>query len=351
MADLQEDPYAAAVAAVGEPDAPVRPEPPAGVADPAADPLARARALLAAHPVADGHNGLALALRAAPWCDLELGETSLQTDVPRLRAGGVGAQFWSLEVEPGADPVSGTLEQFDLIRSLVAAYPEALRLALSADDMTGARNCGRVASLLGPVRGVAIAGSLGTLRAFHALGIRSLRPAGASWAEEGLTRFGQEAVRELNRLGVVVDLTGASAETARQTLAIAKAPVLMSAAMPPEVLGLLAANGGACQVDLRDATVREAADRVDRARTAAGPAHVALAGGYDTGARHVPPLHDAAGYPHLIAELLDRGWEEAEVAGLTWENTARVVRGAEFAARAAQCRRTPSRETLTSLDG
>lgn len=335
MADLQEDPYAAA--ATGEQDPPV--QLPSEALDGMPEPLERARALLAAHPVADGLNGLALALRAAPWCDLELGESSLQTDVPRLRAGGVGAQFWSLEVEPGVDPVSGTLEQLDLIRSVIAAYPEALRLALSADDMTSARNCGRVASLLGPVRGIAIAESLGTLRAFHALGIRSLRPAGAGWAADGLSPFGQDVVRELNRLGVVVDLTGTSPETARQTLAIAKAPLLLPATMPDDVLGLLAENGGVCQVGLAGATVREAADRVDRARTAVGPAHVALAGGYDTGAAHLPPLDDASGYPHLIAELLERGWEEAEVAGLTWENTAGVVRGAEFVARAAQGRR------------
>ncbi|MGW0558360.1 membrane dipeptidase [Streptomyces sp. NPDC002926] len=363
MADLEDDPHAA-TAAVGDLDSPVPPStrvPPAGRPDQAepAGSLERARELLAAHPIADGHSGLARALKYASGYeyDIELGERVLETDIPRLRDGCVGAQFLSLHVPPeltGERALSATLEQIDLVRSLVASCPEGLRLALSADDLADARNCGRVATLLGPVAGPALSDSLGTLRAFHALGVRSLTLAGTSWTQgTGLTRFGHEVVREMNRLGVLVDLAGCSADTMRRTLAVAGAPVVVShhpARVPDDVLGLLRANRGVCMVACTATTIRETADRLDHVREVAGPESVGLSGAYDTGTPHAPGLGDVSCFPRVIAELLDRDWPEPDIEALTWSNVSRVLREAEFLARATQPRRGPSTATLPALD-
>ncbi|HET6860266.1 MAG TPA: dipeptidase [Streptomyces sp.] len=330
-----------------------------------------ARALLAEHPVADGCNGLAWKLRALPWHDLELGESTLDTDIPRLRAGGVGAQFWSLQVPvdyTGDRAVSVTLEQVDLVRSLVAAYPESLRLAQDAGSMADARNCGRIASLLGPVSGHALGDSLGTLRAYHALGVRTLAFAGTRWTNEGegLTRFGQEVVREMNRLGMLIDLVGASDRTTHRVLTVAKAPVLFSrsgaraltdhpANVPDDVLRLLAPDNGVCMVsfapDQVGTTVGELADHLDHVREVAGRECVGLGAMYGTDAPHIDGLQDTSCYPKIIAELLVRGWDDADIALLTWGNVARTMQDAEFTARAARRRRGPSTATAQELDG
>lgn len=340
------------------------------------DPLARARELLALHPVVDGHNGLAHAVRSVPWCDLELGEESLETDVPRLRAGGVGAQFWSLQVpadHTGDRAVSTTLDRIDMVGALVAQYPDALRLAHGSAEMSHARNCGRIAGLLGPVSGHALADSLGTLRAYQALGVRSVTLAGTRWTEgdDGLTRFGQELVREMNRLGVLADLTGASPATMRRTLTVAKAPVIFSHSaaraltdhpwnVPDDVLRMLRDNRGVCMVSFAadqvakgphaEATLHDVADHLDRVRDLAGPDCVGLGAGYDTDTPHAASLTDVSGYPHLIAELLDRDWTESEISALTWGNAARLLRETEFAARAARLRRPPSTATIEDWD-
>ncbi|MFF3454873.1 dipeptidase [Streptomyces sp. NPDC002730] len=380
MADLEDDPHAA-TAAVGDldglapPSRRVSAEPtelaesaeptdvaelaePTDVAEPAGS-LERARELLAAHPIADGHSGLARALKYASGYgyDIELGERVLETDIPRLRDGCVGAQFLSLHVPPeltGDRALSATLEQIDLVRSLVAACPEGLRLALSADDMADAHNCGRVATLLGPVSGPALGDSLGTLRAYHALGVRSLTLAGTRWTQgTGLTRFGQEVVREMNRLGVLVDLAGCSTDTMRRALAVAGAPVVIShhpARVPDDVLGLLRDNHGVCMVACTATTIRETADRLDHVREVAGPESVALSGAYDTGTPHAPGLGDVSCFPRVIAELLDRDWPEPDIEALTWSNVSRVLRDAEFLARATHPRRPPSTATLPALD-
>ena len=330
---------------------PEQPEPP----EPAAESLERARELLATHPIADGRSGLAGALRDISSYDIEQGEGLLETDIPRLRVGGVGAQFWSLHVPPeltGDRAVTATLEQLDLVRTLVAECPEGFRLALSADDMADARNCGRTAALLGPVSGPALGGSLATLRAYHALGVRSLTLAGTRWTQRtGLTSAGWEVVREMNRLGVLVDLSGCTPETMCRTLAVAKAPVVIShhpEEVPDDVLQRLRANGGVCMVACTAATLREAADRLTHVRDTAGPQSVALTGAYDTGTPHAPGLGDVSCFPRLIAELLDRGWPEADIEALTWGNVSRVLRAAEFTARSTKPRR--SGPVLTPLD-
>lgn len=336
----------------------------------AGTPLERARALLAAHPVADGYSGLPWALRHLPWYDLQLGESAVATDVPRLREGHVGALLWSLHLPEGiaADRAAGaTLEQLDLVRSVIDAHPEGLRLARSAGQVIDARNCGRVAVVLGPATATALDDSLAVLRMLHLLGVRVLTLAGTSWAgDAGLTRFGEEVVREMNRLGVLADLSGASDTTVARVLALSKTPVLCtrSAAralcprpdnLSDDLLAELGAAKGLCLVPLTAEQtgpgVRDVADHLDHVRAIAGPDCVGLSGAHDSGAAHPEGLTDASGYPHLIAELLDRGWPEADIALLTWGNMQRVLRTADFTARAAQERRKPSTARITELDG
>ncbi|MET9392801.1 dipeptidase [Streptomyces sp. NPDC006624] len=340
------------------------------VSDPEDEPLTRAHAILAVHPVADGYNGLPWALKRLAYYDLELGEGTVGTDVPRLRGGHVGALFWSLHLPEGLDgdrAVSATLEQLDLAKTVVRSCDEGLRPACTAGQVADARNCGRVAVLLGPAGAPALGDSLGILRQLHQLGLRVLTLAGASWASEaGLTRFGEEVLREMNRLGVIADLSGASPQTLRRALGLSRAPVLCSrsaartvrphpANLPDDLLSELGAAKGLCLVPLSaeqtGATVRDVADHLDHIRAVAGAQCVGLSGTYDTGAAHPQELGDTSCYPRLIAELLRRGWEEADVALLTWGNIQRVLRGADFTARAAQQRREPSTATISELDG
>ncbi|GGX74222.1 dipeptidase [Streptomyces fructofermentans] len=393
MAELQDELHATAEVGELDPPAAVRdagpeslavleplaaPDPPGAGAEPAGapadaaggDPLARAHALLAAHPVADGYSGLPWVLRHLPWYDLELGESTIDTDVPRLREGHVGALFWSLHLPEGLAgerAVGATLEQLDLVRTVVEAHPEGLRMAHGAAQATDATNCGRVAVLLGPAGATALDDSLGILRALHTLGLRVVTLSGTSWAgENGLTRFGEEVVREMNRLGVLADLSGASDATVRRAVAISKAPVLCtrSAAralrphpsnLPDDLLVALGAAKGLCLVPLTaeqtGPSVRDVADHLDHVRALAGPECVGLSGTYDSGAAHPQDLPDASGYPRLVAELIGRGWSEADLALLTWGNVQRVLRSADFTARAARNRREPSTARIADLDG
>lgn len=335
------------------------------------DVLRRTHALLAAHPVADGYNGLPQALRQLPWYDLELGEGAIDTDVPRLREGRVGAMFWSLRLPEGLaeeQAVGATLDLLDLVQTVVREYPESLRMAYNAAQTIDARNCGRVAVLLGPAEAGALGDSLGILRALHALGLRVLTLTGTSWAGggNGLTRFGEEVVREMNRIGVLADLSGACDPTVRRVLTVSRAPVLCTrsaaralrphpANLPDDLLTRLGATKGLCLVPLTaeqtGPSVRDVADHLDHVRALAGPECVGLSGTYDSGAAHPQDLPDASGYPHLIAELLHRGWSEPDLSLLTWGNVQRVLRAADFTAKAAQQRRGPSTASIAQLDG
>ncbi|MGW6273710.1 dipeptidase [Streptomyces sp. NPDC055060] len=360
MAELQVRPDTTAEAGALDRPPARSPEPPpisepGPVREAAPDPLRRARALLAAHPVADGFSGLPWALRGLPWYDLELGDSAVDADVPRLRAGGVGAQLWSVHVPDSvpADRVLGaTLEQLDLVKHVVAAHSEGLRLARSASEVADARHCGRIAILMGPARAEALGDSLATLRALHALGLCSLTLSGTSWAgPDGLTPFGEEVVRELNRTGVLAELSGASEATAHRVLAVSKAPVLFSRSgaralrdapgnLPDELLGALGAAKGLCLVPLATeqtgATIGEVADHIEHVRRLAGPECVGLSGTYDTPSTHPEGLADTSRYPHLVAELVARDWSDDDLARLTWGNVQRALRGADFAARAAR---------------
>ncbi|KOV63213.1 dipeptidase [Streptomyces sp. MMG1121] len=364
MADLQHDtPATTEVGADdGLPDDPFTEEP-LGAA------LEQAHALLAAHPVADGYSGLPWALRHLPWYDLELGEATVDTDMPRMREGHVGLLFWSLHLPEGPGghrATAATLEQLDQVRSVIDTHPDGLRLARTAGQIIDARNCGRVAVVPGPAHAGALDDSLGILRVLHALGLRVLTLTGTAWAgEQGLTRFGEEVVREMNRLGVLADVSGASRATVERTLAVSKTPVLCTrsaarelrphpANLPDKLLSALGAAKGVCMVPLTaeqtGPTVRDVADHLDHVRDVAGPESVGLSGTYDSGAVHPRDLADASRYPHLIAELLRRGWSETELSLLTWGNVQRVMRSADSTARVAQRRREASNARIAELD-
>ncbi|MFE9910118.1 dipeptidase [Streptomyces clavifer] len=391
--------------------------------------LDRARLLLADHPVVDGHNDLPWALREQVGYDLEARDIStdqtgvLHTDIPRLRAGGVGAQFWSVYVSTGLtgdDAVSATLEQIDVVGELLARHPIDLRRALTADDMEEARAEGRIASLMGAEGGHSINNSLGTLRALHALGVRYMTLThndNTDWADSatdtarvgGLSEFGRQVVREMNRIGMLVDLSHVAASTMRDALATSVAPVIFSHSsaravcdhprnIPDDVLRALAANGGvamatfvpkfvlpaavewtlAADRNMREhglhhldttpaamrihadfeavnprpvATVATVADHLDHMREVAGVDHIGIGGDYD-GTPFLPEgLDDVSGYPHLIAELLGRGWSETDLAKLTWRNAVRVLRDAEAVSRDLSAQFGPSHATIDDLDG
>ncbi|MFI1972915.1 membrane dipeptidase [Streptomyces cinnamoneus] len=394
-----------------------------------ADHLVRARELLAAHPVVDGHNDLPWALREQVRYDLGKRDIAtdqsadLHTDLPRLREGGVGAQFWSVYVRSdlaGDDAVSATLEQIDVVRRLAERYPADLRLAFTADDMEAARAEGRIASLMGAEGGHSINCSLATLRALHRLGVRYMTLThndNIPWADSatdepaagGLTRFGEEVVREMNRVGMLVDLSHVSADTMRDALRVSEAPVIFSHSsaravcdhprnIPDDVLARLAAGGGvamatfvpkfilpeaiawtrAADENMRAnglhpldttavgmavhrafeaanprprATVATVADHLDHMREVAGVDHVGLGGDYDGTAFTPEGLSDVSGYPNLIAELLRRGWSDSDLAKLTWQNAVRVLRAAEDVAGELSARRGPSIATIDELDG
>ncbi|UCM88430.1 dipeptidase [Streptomyces marincola] len=397
----------------------------------AADPatLARAAELLAEHPVFDGHNDLPWALREQVGYDLDRRDIAtdqgahLHTDLPRLRAGGVGAQFWSVYVRTdlrGDAAVSACLEQIDVVDALIRRYPDHLGRALTADDVERARAEGRVASLMGAEGGHSINNSLATLRAFHRLGVRYMTLTHndtIDWADsatdeprhDGLSAFGEEVVREMNRVGMLVDLSHVAPATMRDALRVTEAPVIFSHSsaravcdhprnVPDDVLAALPGNGGVAMAtfvpkfvlpgavdwDRRAAenlaahglhpldttergmavhrafeaehprpraTVATVADHLDHMREVAGIDHVGIGGDYDGTAFLPDGLESVAGYPRLVAELLARRWSAADLAKLTWHNAVRVLRDAEAVARDLSARRGPSLATIGQLDG
>lgn len=392
------------------------------------DRLDLARELLAEYPVVDGHNDLPWALREQVGYDLDARDIAtdqsahLHTDIPRLRAGGVGAQFWSVYVRSdmaGDDAVAATLEQIDAVAELLERHPADLRRALTADDMETARSEGRIASLMGAEGGHSIHNSLGTLRALHTLGVRYMTLThndNIAWADSatdvpgvgGLSPFGHEVVREMNRTGMLVDLSHVAATTMRDALATSTAPVIFSHSsaraicdhprnIPDDVLAQLPANGGIAMatfvpkfvlpeavawtksadenmraqglhhLDTTErgmkihaafeaanprpmATVATIADHLDHMREVAGIDHIGIGGDYDGTAFLPQGLEDVSGYPNLIAELLGRGWSATDLAKLTWQNAVRVLRAAEDVARDLRTRRGPSHATIEQLD-
>ncbi len=394
----------------------------------ASDTTTRVAAVLRDHPVLDGHNDLPWEARRLVGYDFDeldvSGDTSgrTHTDLPRLRRGGVGAQFWSVFVPStyaGDTAVSTTLEQVDAVHQLVARYSADLGFARSADEVEAVMASGRIASLMGAEGGHSIGCSLATLRMLHVLGVRYLTLThndNVPWADSatdeprlgGLSPFGVEVVREMNRIGMLVDLSHVSADTMRAALAVAEVPAIFSHSsaravcdvprnVPDDVLELLAGNNGVCMVTfvphfvspacaewkreaaaaaaregVRDAdyeafsgflarwraahpapeaTVEDVVRHVEHVREVAGVDHVGLGGDYD-GVSHQPSgLEDVTGYPRLLAALAERGWSDADLGRLTSGNVLRVLRDAAAGARALQEGRGPSLATFDELDG
>ncbi|MBA3524087.1 MAG: membrane dipeptidase [Geodermatophilaceae bacterium] len=386
--------------------------------------LAAARDLLSRHPLVDGHNDLAWAMRTQAGYDFDrldiaADQPTLHTDIPKLRAGGIGAQFWSVYVPSSTpSPVAATLEQIDAVRTMVARYPSTFGLAVSAEELVSTAASGRIASLLGAEGGHSIGGSMGTLRGLYGLGVRYLtltHNENVPWADSatdapvvgGLSPFGVEVVREMNRLGMLVDCSHVAPTTMRAALAESSAPLLFSHSsaravcdhprnVPDDVLAALPGNGGVCMVtfvpkfvaqecadwqraadeagiaagvDVRDiassdawdaewerrhprplATLAQVANHIEHVRAVAGVDHVGVGGDYDGTTALPVGLGDVSCYPALVAELLDRGWSEPDLALLLGGNVIRVLRAAEDVARGLSAR-SPSLAMIDVLGG
>ena len=402
----------------------------AAVAAPAAPPadpaLVHARRLLASTILFDGHNDLAEAISGATAGSNDLSgidlnvRTRFQTDIPRLRAGLVGAQFWSVYV-PGLrnpKPALQQLEQIDLMRRVFARYPETFEFTTTAAEVRAAHRHGRIASLLGAEGGHVLENSLAVLRQYYALGVRYLtltHYGHTDWADSatelpprhhGLSPFGREVVREMNRLGMIVDLSHTSPETMAAALEVSAAPVLFTHSsaralvdhprnVPDDILRRVTANGGVVMVtfvpefvDARlasvelpilmttaaavhaaktdaevvqaraaadaartaayagaappRATLAEVADHVEHVRRVAGIDHVGIGGDFEGSDTMPEGLEDVSGYPKLFAELIRRGWKDAELRKLAGENVLRVMEEVERTARRLKAERPAS---------
>ena len=374
----------------------------------AQDYRAQAIRILRTVPLIDGHNDIPDAIRergGVDSVDLAVSQPKLMTDIPRLRAGRVGAQFWAAYVpvstiHEGEHPATYALEQIELVHRLCAKYPATFAMARTAADIERNFKAGKISCLIGIEGGHAIENSLGALRAFARLGVRYMTLTHwetIDWADaatdsarhDGLTPFGEEVVREMNRVGMLVDLSHVSDATMMDALRVSRAPVIFSHSsaraidnhvrnVPDSILRLLAQNGGVVMTNfapdyvsetlraygdtiqqkttrlraagldslaIRDsvrawralapkATLAQVADHVEHLRQVAGVDHVGIGSDFD-GISSVPVgLEDVSKFPDLLAELLRRGWTEADVKKVAGLNALRVLREAERVARA-----------------
>jgi membrane dipeptidase len=361
-------------------------------------------------PVFDGHNDLPWILRERKdlqlrQIDLRQQQKGMHTDIPRLRQGGVGAQFWSAfvpaQTRKTGDAVRMTLEQIDLIHRFVAAYPDAFEMAQTAADVERIRKRGKIASLIGVEGGHSIDNSLAVLRCLYALDVRYMTLTHSDtldWADSatdepkshGLSPFGEQVVREMNRLGMLVDISHVSAETMRHALKVSRAPVIASHSsayalaehprnVPDDVLLLVKQNGGVVMVnffsgfvvpeaaravkdmfaelrvlqkkypDQREfrtamaqwrkensiptGSVHNVVDHIEHIIKVAGIDHVGLGSDFD-GITTVPrQLEDVSYYPYITQELLNRGYSRSDILKVLGGNVLRVLRRAEEVAR------------------
>jgi membrane dipeptidase len=395
---------------------------------PPEDALARAEALMARTPLVDGHNDLPYALKDRYDADprsIDLGtlQDGLMTDMVKIRQGRLGGQFWSCWVPPSAAETGEAsrlaLEQIDLIHRLVEAYPDDLRWALTAGELRRAHRAGRVGCLIGVEGGHMIENSLSVLRDFYRLGARYMtltHSDNTDWADSatdesrhgGLTRFGEEVVREMNRLGMLVDLSHVSDDTMHDTLRISEAPVIFSHSsargvadhvrnVPDDVLRLVGEQGGVVMVNFAgsfvspeaalarrgsfqvwkrlsrqyagdpqgrrramdawyddhpapDATLAEVADHLEHIRTVAGIDTVGIGSDFDGITNPPVGLEDVSRFPHLVAEMVRRGWSDEEIAKLLGENLLRALAENEQVARRLQEQRPPATATIEERD-
>jgi len=394
----------------------------------AGTPLERARRILREAPLIDGHNDVVWEIRTSKTAPFDVDAYDLarttpgHTDFQRLAAGGVGAQFWSIYVPgdiEGGRYARTQLEEFDIARRMVAKYPDHLTLAVSSADIDRAMKERKVASLLGMEGGHAIENSLGALRAYYDLGARYMtltHNVTLDWADAandtakhgGLTPFGREVVREMNRLGMLVDLSHVSPGVMSNALDVSEAPVIFSHSsaraladvprnVPDSILARLPKNGGVVMVTFVPgfisqavadwsltyaaqqqllrvqfptntnyvnaglerwrsenpeprATLTQVADHIDHIRKVAGIDHLGLGGDFDGITSVVEGLEDVSKYPYLTAELLRRGYTDEDVKKVLGLNVLRAWRGAEQAAARLQKTRGPSTATIGAVD-
>jgi len=389
--------------------------------------LQRAKAILSTSPVLDTHNDLPWVIRekGKPPRDVEAYDIAkrarFDTDLPRLKSGMVGTQFWSVYVPSGLSPLDAMraqLEQIDIARRIIAKYPADLGYATSTADIEQELKRGRIASLLGIEGAHTIGNSLGALRAYYDLGVRYATLThyyGHDWADAatdsarhgGLTRFGREVVREMNRLGMLVDISHVSPGTMSDVLETTEAPVIFSHSsaraltdhvrnVPDSILRRLPAIGGVVMVAFiplfvseparlwgdslsrllekqstdsawqritREyiarkgpsprATLNDVADHVEHIRKVAGVEHVGIGAdfwGAEVESDLVQGLEDVSKYPGLFAELIRRGWSDVDLRKLARENLLRVFRQAEVVSEKLRRTRPPSNATIQALD-
>lgn len=383
--------------------------------------------ILRRHPLIDGHNDLPWEAREQvryDFDDLDIGAGTTgrtHTDIERLRRGCVGGQFWSVYVPAslqGDSAVTATLEQVDAVHQMVGRYPEAFGIARTADEVEAVFASGRVASLMGMEGGHSIGCSLATLRMFYVLGVRYMTLThndNVPWADsatdqpvhQGLSRFGVEVVREMNRVGMLVDLSHVSADTMRDALKVSEAPVIFSHSSaravadsprnaPDDVLESLRDNNGVIMstfvpdfvspaaaehraaamaaateagikaTDLEafkpfsaaynkkhpkpKATIADVVAHFVHIREVAGIDHLGVGGDYDGVPKLPEGLEDVSTYPKVFAELHDLGWSEDDLAKVAGGNILRVLRDAEAKARELQETRGQSLATYEQLD-
>jgi membrane dipeptidase len=390
---------------------------------------ARAVALHRQVPLIDGHNDYPWALRGLDAsrdlasADITGPVPKLMTDIPRLRKGGVGGQFWSVYVPSsmqGKDAVRATLEQIDIVHRMMQRWPQTFERARTAAEIERIFKNGRIASMMGMEGGHSIDNSLATLRAMHALGVGYMtltHGLNVPWADSatdkpvlgGLSKFGEEVVREMNRLGMLVDLSHVSPETMEDAIRVSEAPVIFSHSsakavcnvprnVPDNVLQLIPKNGGIVMItfvpgfisqqvadhgtksdaherQLRAqfpnneayvssamerwraenpaprATLSQVADHIDHVRKTAGIDHIGLGGDFDGISSVVQGLEDVSTYPALTEELLRRGYSADDVKKILGLNILRVMRQVERVAGELQKKRGPSTATIERLDG
>jgi membrane dipeptidase len=392
--------------------------------------LDRAIDLLGRAPLIDGHNDLAIALRtrvdgiAVSSLDLRSNLDGLDTDIPRLRAGHVGGQFWSIWVPadlPEERALPMALEQLDIADGFAGRYPDVFGRAKTADEVESVFASGRIASLLGLEGGSMIASSMPVLRTFFARGVRYMTLTHwktTRWADAatdaprhgGLTAFGGEVVREMNRLGMLVDLSHVAPSTMAVALDVTEAPVVFSHSVafavnphprnvPDDILRRIPDNGGVVMavflsqfvsdevrrhiqpgIDLEEAyerehpdappraarelrrawlaanpppsaTLEQLADHIDHLVAVMGPQHVGIGSDFDGGELMPVGMEDVSRFPYLVAELLRRGYGDDDVLAIAGGNILRVMRGAEAVASRLQSERPPSEATIEQLDG